>query len=271
LELGALTLVNRITFAMRPGNAPEIDNILLNTQGDIQFIRDNAPPREDTRYFFRAYDMFGVEMRDDIMYRTILPNAIINPPVLPIIDPASAPVTVEFSSTPNTISQQNAEYVWRFGNGDSIVFNAERLPPNIVEYIYYTPSRQGYQATLKVTSLWRCVYITDPVTINVDEPALEVANVFTPNGDGENDYFKPHGISLRQFEIRIFTPAGRQVYHYRGDNLRDWQGWDGRIEGTGRDAAPGVYFYTIRALGWDEPPTRNPQTGPYSGFVHLYR
>ena len=268
-----LTFNNRITYAMRPENDVEIDDIMLNSLGATQFIRDNDPPHEDTQFFFRAYDMFGIEKNDNIMYRTILPFAKINPPVLPDTDPESAPVPVQFSSEPYAYSQQNAEYVWRFGTGDSIVFDAEpnRLPQEIVEYTYFVPRTLPYQVTLKVTSLWECEYITPPVTVNINEPRLEVGNVFTPNGDGFNDYFKPQTVSLRRFEISIFTRTGYRVYYYRGNDLRDWTGWDGRIENTGRDASVGVYFYTIRAFGWDDPPTRNPQSGPYRGSFYLYR
>jgi len=161
--------------------------------------------------------------------------------------------------------------VWRFGDGDSVMYNLENLAADTVKHTYYTPRKQGYQVTLKIASLWGCTYTTIPVIITVDDPMLDVANVFTPNNDGWNDYFKPDVVSLRGFEILIYTRAGKRVYYYRGDDLRSWEGWDGRIENSGKDAAEGVYFYTIRALGWDNPPTRNPQTGPYCGSFHLFR
>jgi len=269
-----LTLANTITFTMKRGIDAEIV-VLLNTQGDLQYLRDNSPPHEDMRYAFRAYDLFGVERTDDIMYRTILPYVTLNNPILPEVDPTSAPVPVVLTCQPNDVV---STYAWRFGNGDSIVYDAENPPPERVEYTYYTPKRSGYQLELSVTSLWGCTYTTPQVTITVDDPRLEAANVFTPNGYGDNQFFKPYIVSLRQFEITIFTPAGKRVYHYKGNDLRNWGGWDGRIENTGKEAAVGVYFYEIKALGWDEPPTRfdhksRKQIPPqvFGGFVHLYR
>lgn len=272
-----LTLANTITFVMKRGSDAEMV-VPLNTQGVRQYLRDNSPPHEDTRYEFRVYDMFGIERKDDIMYRTILPYVTLNTPVLPDVDPTSAPVPVKLTCQPNSVTLNNDTYVWRFGTGDSIMYDAENEPPETVEYTYYTPKKSGYQLELSVTSLWQCTYTTPPVNITVDDPKLDVVNVFTPNGDGNNDYFKPLTISLRQFEITIYTRMGRRVYHYKGNDLRSWEGWDGRIENTGKEAAEGAYFYVIKALGWDEPPTRfneksrkqnPPQT--FGGAFHLYR
>ena len=269
LEQGALTFDNRISYAMRRGDDPE-EILSLNVQGNIQYLRDNMPPYEDTQYSFRAYDMFGVERKDEIMYRSIIPFVKIDEPHLPETDPASAPVPVKFTYTPYNVS----EYVWLFGDGDSVVYNLENLAPDTIKHTYYAPNKQpGHRVTVKVISLNRCapVHTIEPVMVIVEDPLLEVGNVFTPNNDGFNDYFKPHTLSLRQFEIWIFTRAGKRVYYYRGDDLRSWEGWDGRIENSGHDAAPGIYFYSIRALGWDNPSTRNPQPGPYNGSVYLYR
>ena len=270
----ALTLDNRITFSMKPGNGFEVVTS-LSTQGSTQYLRDNSPPYEDMRYYFRANDMFGIEQKDEIMYRTIIPYATISAPVLPESDPTSAPVPVKFTYKPYNATI----YEWHFGDGDSIVYNLENLPPDTIKHTYYTPKKSGYQVVLTVTSMNGCVYTADPVRITVDDPLLEAPNVFTPNGDTTNDYFKPHAVSLRKFEITIFTRTGQRVYRYRGDDLRDWLGWDGRIENTGKEAAEGVYFYVIKAIGWDEPPTQfnekskkqNPSQGSYGGSFHLYR
>jgi gliding motility-associated-like protein len=266
LQQGVLTLDNEIKFVMKRGGEPETATP-LNTQGNTQYLRDGSPPYEDMLYDFRAYDMFGVERTDRIMYRTIIPFATINPPALPDRDPASAPVPAGFTCK----AYNTAEYEWRFGDGDSIKYAPGTPAPDTVKHIYYTPRKAGYEVVLKVTSMWNCTYTSEAVKISVDDPLLETANVFTPNGDGKNDYFKPFAVSLRRFEIVIYTRAGKRVYRYIGDDLRNWDGWDGRIENTGKNAAAGVYFYTIKAAGWDEPPTKNPQSGPYSGCFHLYR
>ena len=266
LQQGAILFENKITYYMKAGNGAEVVTTLLS-QGSVQSLRDYNPPYEDTQYYFRACDMFGIEKKDEVKYLTIIPYVKVDKPILPDTDPTSAPVPVKFTYKPYNVS----EYVWRFGDGDSLMYDAENQAPDSIKHIYYTPKKQGYQMTVKVTSLSNCTYTTDPEVITVDDPWLEVANVFTPNNDGQNDYFKPHTVSLRGFEIWIYTRTGKQVYYYRGDDLRDWQGWDGRIQNSGKIADEGVYLYTIKAFGWDKPSTKNPQTGPYSGSFHLFK
>jgi len=256
---------NRITYTMKPGSGEEVV-AFLNVQ-NFQYLIDSDPPYQDTQYYFRAYDMFGIEKRDDIMYRTIIPHAIINQPELPETDPTSAPVPVKFTCQ----SFNSTDYIWRFGDGDSIVYDLERPPPDTVKHTYYTPKTQGYEVTVIVTNQRGCSHTSEAIKISVDPPLLEVANVFTPNNDGMNDYFKPNTVSLRRFEIWIYNRSGKRVYYYRGDDLRYWEGWDGLIENTRKEAAEGVYYYVIKAYGWDEPSTKKPLVGPYHGSFHLYR
>ena len=277
LKGATYTLINSIRYAMERGNEIELDNRLVERNWDeIQYIRhyffsNPPPPYEDTQYRFRAYDRFGIEKRDELMYRTVLPYAEITHE-LPEKDETSAKVPVIFSRTPFEISEKNIEYVWRFGNGDSIVFDRNPTTESFV-YEYTTPRTQPYQVTLKITSAANCEYIatlSEPITVS--PPSLDVGNVFTPNGDGWNDTFKPNIVSLRHFEITIYTRTGKRIFFYQsGEELREWDGWDGRIQNTNNDAPSGVYFYNIRALGWDNPPTENPHSGPYRGSFYLFR
>lgn len=110
--------------------------------------------------------------------------------------------------------------------------------------------------------------------IQVDSSRISpdaIPNVFSPNGDGKNDFFKFSDTdesirSIRSFTIKIYSRSGKLVYQYSGDP-REWEGWDGRTT-FGAEAAEGVYYYIIEARGWDE---RRFARGPYKGFLHLYR
>ncbi len=98
-----------------------------------------------------------------------------------------------------------------------------------------------------------------------------IPNVFSPNGDETNSKFKfiePEKKikSVQSFSIKIFTRSGRLVYEYSG-NPREWEGWDGKVKGTGAIASDGVYFFIIEAKGWDG---REFDYGPYKGFLHLF-
>ena len=100
---------------------------------------------------------------------------------------------------------------------------------------------------------------------------LDAPNVFTPNGDGVNDYFMVRAKSLKYFGITIYDRSGSKVYEYEHlDGRFEWLGWDGTIKGKGENfAQPGVYYYVIDALGWDATLYRD--AIPYTGFVYLFR
>ncbi|MCX2741807.1 gliding motility-associated C-terminal domain-containing protein [Pontibacter anaerobius] len=66
------------------------------------------------------------------------------------------------------------------------------------------------------------------------------ANIFTPNGDGKNDYFHIPGLppefcTATFTSIRVFNRWGREVYRSNDSSFQ----WDGK------DVNDGVYFYVI--------------------------
>ncbi|MFO7615740.1 MAG: gliding motility-associated C-terminal domain-containing protein [Bacteroidales bacterium] len=98
--------------------------------------------------------------------------------------------------------------------------------------------------------------------IRVDSSLLEIPNVFTPNGDGFNDFFQVKALSLRTFKGLIFNRWGRVLYEW--DDPRDPEkGWNGKDQNTGREVPVGTYFYVITASGYDKDRTRTNKEGGY--------
>lgn len=116
---------------------------------------------------------------------------------------------------------------------------------------------------------------TMKITVEVDTSGIKsdaIPNVFSPNGDGSNEYFKLKEVetnvqSIKSFHVFILSRGGSLVYEYSG-NPKEWEGWNGKIEGNKGDAPEGVYFYIIEATGWDN---KKFKRGPYKGFLHLFR
>ncbi|WP_333596411.1 gliding motility-associated C-terminal domain-containing protein, partial [Schleiferia thermophila] len=76
---------------------------------------------------------------------------------------------------------------------------------------------------------------------------IEIPNVFTPNGDGQNDEFVIKNIELhRNARLRIFNRWGDIVYE--SDNYETATPWNGNHRNTGQPVADGVYFYTLQYL-----------------------
>lgn len=87
--------------------------------------------------------------------------------------------------------------------------------------------------------------ISDTIDIFVEEESeheeIYVPNIFTPNGDGINDEFRPvsSSSSLRFDRMQIFDRWGNLIHESRGDLE-----WDGRVKGE--LLSDGVYVYMIR-------------------------
>ncbi len=125
-------------------------------------------------------------------------------------------------------------YTWDFGDGSG---SSQESPG-------HTFSEEGtYQVSLVATSDKGCSdTLTRSVTIFIEEPLepqMEVPNVFTPNGDGINDFFTVAGQGWPVFSISIYNRWGGLVYQSNDLNFK----WDGKHNGN--DCAAGTYMYLV--------------------------
>ncbi len=89
----------------------------------------------------------------------------------------------------------------------------------------------------------------------------ESANVFTPNGDGVNDVFKPSELhNILNFTMVIYNRWGQEVFNSVYPNMF----WDGNLS-DGRPAPAGVYNFIIT---YTEP---RKEFFIDKGFLHLIR
>jgi gliding motility-associated-like protein len=78
-------------------------------------------------------------------------------------------------------------------------------------------------------------------TVCVDECInYELPNVFTPNGDGINDLFKPYPYNLvEKIDLKVYGRWGNLVFQTNDPDIN----WDARHMNSGKKVPPGVYYY----------------------------
>jgi gliding motility-associated-like protein len=115
---------------------------------------------------------------------------------------------------------------------------------------------------IEATDTNGCQY-TDTVNIAViPEYPVFVPNLFSPGGDGRNDFFEIFGNkeAWKQMEMQLFDRWGERVYQTTD---RDFK-WDGTF--NGKYVQPGVYVYILN-ITWVNNHTNN----TYKGSVTIIR
>jgi hypothetical protein len=155
--------------------------------------------------------------------------------------PAVAPYTVRFSQ-PGVSLLADAVMTWDFGDGSAPVTGLS------VTHTYTTAGSFQPTATLRYSGS-RCSAQVSLAPVQVQEPL--VPNVFTPNGDNQNDFFAPR-LGGCQPRLQVFTRWGHKVY----ESPAYFNNWDGQGQ------AAGIYYFLLT-------PTNG--TAPIKGWVELIR
>lgn len=118
--------------------------------------------------------------------------------------------------------------------------------PGFVSYLWEDGGSLPYRVfteagvyTLSVRDANGCTG-TDTLRISADCPIqLYIPTAFTPNGDGENDFFRAYGTNIRSFELTLYDRWGKALHRLGSLD----EGWDGA------GAPEGVYTYRCTATG----------------------
>jgi len=214
------------------------------------------PPLVDVTYKLQVSDSFGCVSESSFFYESIHVKAEFS------VDPDKGEAPLEVSFTDKSI--RGDIYRWEFGDGKDSISDLRNPDP----HVYYKPGE--YSVKLTIESPLHCIDSMRFDKIVVEKSDLEIPNVFTPDGDGLNDYFMVQKTSLRLLSVQIFSRSGLKVYSFYGEGeaLREWTGWDGNVNNSSIKATPGVYFYLVRAYGWDDVDYNGEE---YRGFFYLYR
>jgi hypothetical protein len=216
------------------------------------------PPLVDVTYKLQVSDSFGCISESSFLYESIHVKADFT------AEPVKGGAPLEVAFTDKSI--RGFSYKWEFGDGKDSISLLNNPPP----HTYYKPGEYSVKLTIESDRPYRCIDSLRFDKIVVDDSKLDIPNVFTPDGDGVNDFFIVESQSLRFLSVEVYSRSGLRVYAFYGDGeeLRQWKGWDGNVNNSSRKATSGVYFYIIRAYGWDD---IKYDSKLQRGFVYLYR
>lgn len=127
------------------------------------------------------------------------------------------------------------QWLWHFGDGDeSTVQNPLHQYEDVGEF----------EIMLVVTNEFGCIDTTTGL-VYIEE-SIQIPNVFSPNGDGLNDYFTIPFVG-KEYEIVIHNRWGQELFRSQSDRII----WDGRTM-SGTIAPEGTYYYVLTAVGSKE-------------------
>lgn len=98
-------------------------------------------------------------------------------------------------------------------------------------------------------------------TINVDViEFINIPNVFSPNGDNNNDQWYVNSSGMKEFKVEIYNRWGTKVFEAEAATIK----WDGRTT-AGVELSDGTYFYILTAV------TITGKDYSTTGFINLLR
>lgn len=243
-------LINPVTFL--PGE----DTVILNVTAFSDGLIENPEFITITTYTISICG--DTIVSEGILWITDPPSSIFAPSELEGCDP------MEVIFTNNSLNGSSFE--WIFGNGDTLFVN--NMDDQVVTYsadaaitlVAYDDYNCSDTSTVNiVVNICGC---TDPIAENYN-PAANVddgscvyvyaevvaPNVFTPNNDGDNDFYFLHLKNAVKVEMTVINRWGNVMFKDETDLTQTPQiGWSGTTN-MGIPAEEGTYFYTYVVTG----------------------
>ncbi|MCW3104085.1 MAG: hypothetical protein JWO09_2525 [Bacteroidetes bacterium] len=182
--------------------------------------------------------------------------AIINVSAQPVAMMSISPSGVVPTNTAITftdVSTSGGLQEWDFGDPASSN-NTSFLSADI-----HTYANEGtYCVMLVSANTSGCVDTVTECVVVANDATVNIPNIFTPNGDGNNDVFFISSTGVKELTCTVYDRWGLKIAELNSVNA----GWDGRTT-SGNTASDGVYYFILDIKGL------NDKTIQKQGFVQL--
>jgi gliding motility-associated-like protein len=202
-------------------------------------------------YYFTVTD--NVCSDSDSVFVNVLP-----PPVA-AIGQNTGGGCIPFDVTFTNDSQDATNFYWDFGNGNAFPTTSTQAftqtynnnatimliassGPNCADTAYVSVASIVCGCTNPIALNYNPIAVQDDGSCILPDPIVELPNIFTPNGDGENDEFFLKTINVSEVRLFITNRYGQIVYSGSGQSPK----WDGKAE-NGEPVSEGTYFVQYEA------------------------
>ena len=214
--------------------------------GESSYTLNNATPTGGT-YFINNimtnyFDVENLETGDySIKYEYANPATSCYNEIVEIITISNSPEAGMLIS-PQPANIDDADILFRDNSNEEVLISEWHLGDSTIIYdelsLWHTYADTGtYTIKYYITNIYGCTdSIINYLTIN---PVYSIfrPDAFTPNNDGDNDYFYPIIIGGNNYNMKIYDRWGEIIYN------KDNGKWDGTLKNN--TIAGGLYSYSI--------------------------
>ncbi|GGG49180.1 gliding motility-associated C-terminal domain-containing protein [Epilithonimonas arachidiradicis] len=206
-------IISKIEIMTQPNNGeaePSVDNLIIKGNPDY-----NGPDR-----IVIKLSGSGITEIQKIDY-TIFNNPIAD--LLSNIDPIRTEDQFNIYDLENAIVNYNNETFTFYKNHDDL---DDDIPISSIDKNNYETIEDEVYVLIKNSfgcSSIKKIQLNKPKII--DDDALLLPNVFTPNNDGINDYFDFSKLSdFLDFQLKIYDRTGKEIYQFKTGMPYKWDG-----------------------------------------------
>lgn len=204
---------------------------------DLQFYSLNCISDIPPEIIEPSQPLYTASTSGDLCQEIIIEDANLTDSIVLVVD-YTTPDGIEIVSEPlipnirNSTGRLNSRFCWQPDCIDA--FENRRVQINITAFSF---GCDGDADTLKKS----VILIPEPI---IEEIEPKIPNLFTPNGDGVNDYFQIPKIieaaCVEELSIMVFNRWGKLVFKTNNPFFK----WDGTH--NGQPLASGVYYTVVR-------------------------